>query len=181
MPFDTFLKQHGIPYTVCRPSMNNRVEVGLPDSGHISFMPGADIQAGDTLVNPSGDTYRIMRVETEYINKTPHFTKAFYQAENSGVQTVFNIQNAYGSVIGNNNSVNYISALEDLKQRISVETSPDKKDMEKIASLLEMIVNEQIKPSKGLFSKFSEVMERHSWLSSSVAGAILSWLQMKIP
>lgn len=34
--------------------------------------------------------------------------------------------------------------------------------------------------SKGLFSRFSEVMGRHSWLPNSVAGAILSWLMTKI-
>ena len=53
--------------------------------------------------------------------------------------------------------------------------------MEKVIALLEMVVNNQVPASKGLFSKFSELMERHSWLSGSVASTILGWLMSKIP
>lgn len=188
MPFEDFLRPHGINYIVHRTGEPQRVELGLPDKGYIMFRPGTDIKDLDVLENPAGETYHVINTETEFAYQKPHFLKAFYQTEqeyNAAKQApgpVFNVQNAYGSVIGTNNqaTINYNSSVQGLKEKVSQSDSPDKEDMEKIVSLLEMVVNNQVPPSKGLFSKFSEVMERHSWLSNSVAAAILSWLTTKI-
>ncbi len=67
-----------------------------------------------------------------------------------------------------------------MKERVEQEQSEDKEDLKKIISLLEMVVNEQVPPSKGLFSKSSAVMERHSWIANSVAATVLSWLMSQI-
>lgn len=186
---ESFLKEHGIEYTINR-NGSIHTEIGLPNSIDgdkcICFYPNADIKPLDALTNPAGDEYCISDVETVFHEKTPAYLKAAYRSKENATkneQTIFNIQNAYGSVIGNRNqaTVNYNSTLQELKERVSQEASSDKNDMEKIISLLEMVVNNQVPASKGLFSKFSEVMERHSWLSSSVAGTLLSWLLAQIP
>ena len=189
MPFENFLKPHGINYTVCRERAQQHTELGLPDKGFIMFRPGTDIERSDILVNPAGETYHVVRTETEFAYGKPHFLKAFYQTEKEhdaakqSSSPVFNIQNAYGSVIGTGNqaTINYNSAISELKQAVSSDTSADKEQLEKIVSLLEMVVNDQVPPSKGLFSKFREVMERNSWITGSVANALLSWLLTKTP
>lgn len=187
MPFEDFLKPHGINYTVHREGEPQRIERGLPDKGYIMFRPGTDIKALDVLENPVGEAYYVVNTETEFAYQKPHFLKAFYQTqqEHNTVKQVsgpvFNVQNAYGSVIGTNNqaTINYNSAISELKQAVSADTSADKEQLEKIVSLLEMVVNDQVPPSKGLFSKFREVMERNSWITGSVANALLSWLLTK--
>lgn len=63
-----------------------------------------------------------------------------------------------------------------MRARIASEGGQDSDELNRIADLLEMIVNNQIPASKGLFSKFSSVMERHSWLSSAISSALISWL-----
>lgn len=187
MPFEDFLKPHGINYTVCRDKSQQRTELGLPDKGFIMFRPGTDIKASDVLVNPAGEKYHVAKTETEFAYGKPHFLKAFYQTEqeyNAAKQSsapVFNVQNAYGSVIGTGNqaTINYNSAISELKQEVSADTSADKEQLEKIVTLLEMVVNNQVPPSKGLFSKFREVMERNSWITGAVANALLNWLLTK--
>lgn len=96
--------------------------------------------------------------------------------------TTFNIQNAYGSVIGSQSSVvmNYNAAIQNAKKEIEASNSPDKEDLDKIISLLEMIVNNQLSPQKGLFSKFSSVMERNSWITGTITSTLLGWLTSQI-
>lgn len=188
--FENAIRQHGVDFKLSREGAPDRMETGIKtreeSSGRrfIGFIPGTDVKAGDTLLGPSGETYYVIETDIQYARNKVIQVKAFIQNEqernstNQPSAAVFNIQNAYGSVIGTNNqaTINYNSAVSELKERVASDTSEDKEQLEKIVSLLEMVVNDQVPPSKGLFSKFSEVMERHSWISGSVAGAILSWL-----
>lgn len=187
----SIIERNGVEFVVTR-NGRSHIEKGAKNTldgvACFCFDDSADIKPGDTLENPERNQYFVSDVETMFDAGKPAFLKVTYktaaqiQQENKS-NTVFNIQNAYGSIIGNNNqcTANYYAAIDDLKARVSSDNSTDKEDMEKIISLLEAIVSDKVKPSKGLFSKFSEVMERHSWLSSSVAGTILSWLLTQIP
>lgn len=194
MGLENFLHTHGVKYTVFRDGNANlqQTETGLPNQEsstnrvYISFLPGADIKVGDLLVNPVGEKIYVSETSTDFHHGSPYQLKAFYQTELEKTkisQPVFNIQNAYGSVIGtgNNAVINYDASIQQLKEQIAESDSPDKEDMEKIISLLEMVINNQVPPSKDLFSKFSSVMSRHSWLSNSVSAAIFGWLMSKIP
>ena len=186
---ESFLNEHGIEYTINR-NGSIHTEIGLPNSIDgdkcICFYPNADIMPLDSITNHAGDEYFISEVETVFQGKNPAYLKATYKTQAQAVkneQTVFNIQNAYGSVIGTGNqaTINYNSAVSELRKAVASDTSADKEQLEKIVDLLEMVVNDQVPPSKGLFSKFSAVMERHSWISNSMAGTILSWLLSQIP
>lgn len=94
----------------------------------------------------------------------------------------FHINNAYGSVIGTQQNVtlNYKSSLSQLKSDVNECNSEDKESLQKIVSLLEMILDNQVPPNKGIFSKFSAVMERNSWFTSAVSSTIMSWLMTQI-
>lgn len=181
---DFELSRADLPYRVVTGLKNHEKETGKP---YIGFMPGTDVKAEDILVSPSGDTYYVTETETQFNRKEPFQLKAFFQTEREhqaakqSSSSVFNIQNAYGSIIGTNNqaTINYTSAVSELKEAVAADTSADKEQLEKIVSLLEMAVNDQVPLSKGLFSKFREVMERNSWITGSVANALISWLLTK--
>lgn len=63
-----------------------------------------------------------------------------------------------------------------MREQTAIENAPDKEQINKLIDLVEMIVNEQIPPQKGLLSKFSDTMEKHSWITGAVASALVSWL-----
>lgn len=187
------IRRNGLDFKLSRADLPCRVVTGLKNhekttgKSYIGFAPGTDVKAEDVLVSPSGDTYYITETETQFNRKEPFQLKAFFQTEREhqaakqASSSVFNIQNAYGSIIGTNNqaTINYNSAVSKLKEAVAADTSNDKEQLEKIVSLLEMVVNDQVPPSKGLFSKFREVMERNSWITGSVANALISWLLTK--
>ena len=183
---------YGSDYTLQRVGQADTTVKGLPvnkASSHgetITFLPDSDVKIGDVLVNLGGDRFYVTDTRTDVINNIPMRLNVFCETEKEHArpkqktEAVYNIQNAYGSIIGNNNNatVHYNSTVSDLRERIAAEHSDDedREAMEKVVDLLEMIVNNQIPPSKGLLSRFSDVLERHSWLSGSVAGALFSWL-----
>lgn len=69
---------------------------------------------------------------------------------------IYNIGTAYGSVIGTANTatINYQTNFQELRERAEAENAPDKEQVQKLVDLVEMIVNEQIPPQKGLLYKF---------------------------
>lgn len=190
MGIEVLLQRMGVTYIVKRKHASDKTEVGLPNHekntkrAYIGFMPDTDVKSGDILTNPAGESVYVTETATDYFQKMPHQLKAYYQteAERSPSEvmsnTIFNIQNAYGSIIGNDNvaTVNYDATIKELKNQIASCDSPDKAELEKIISILEMIVENQIPPQKGILSKFSDVMERNSWITGSISSAIISWL-----
>lgn len=188
---ELFLQQHGIFYIVKR---NGHSQLGLPNTEkstgrkYIGFIPGTDIHLGDSLTNPAGDTFYIVDVQTQFVHQEPYQLKAYYQTEFDKERyaqpssPVFNIGNAYGSVIGTQHTVtfNYKDSLQTAKMQIESSDSSDKEELQRVISLLEMIVNNQLPPQKGLLSKFSSVLERNSWITGSIASTLLGWLTSQI-
>lgn len=194
MIFETFLKSSGIPITVKRGDEPERELRGLLNHekatkrSYVGFYPGTDIIPGDLLLTPDGDRMHVVDVRTSYFQGKPEELMAYYQTEvefrtAKNSSTVFNISgNAYGLNVGDGNTtiINCSDSIQNMKEKASGLDAPDKESVERIISLLEMIVNNQIPPSKGLLSKFSDVMERHSWLTSAVSSTLLGWLMTQI-
>lgn len=192
---DAMLRRSGVRFSVMRNEVEVLSAIGLDNretatgKRYVGFMPETDVQAGDILISPANEQFYVTDTKIAFFTGKPHRLMAYYQtsAERNGILVqqstpIFNIENAYGSVIGTGNSatINYNASIQSLMEQVKQSDSPDKEDMEKIVSLLEMIINNQVPPSKGLFSKFSGIMERHSWLSNSVAATILGWLMSQI-
>ena len=193
-PLTTIIKRSGSMYSIER--NNNFVDLvqGMinreQSSGrrYIGFLPGTDVQVDDWLTNPSGDRFYVIDKETTTFQGTPHELRCFIETEaehrkkelTSG--PVFNIGSATGSIIGTqlHASLNYSDSINQMKEQISSSNSPDKEDLQKILSLLEMLVNDQIPAQKGMLSKFSDVMERNSWITGAISSTLLGWLMSRI-
>lgn len=135
------------------------------------------------LVESEYVTYKVYLGENIQIvvtHKGLNYKEFEHQSESS---SVFNINNAYGSVIGTQQNVtlNYKTSLSQLKNNVNSCNSDDKESLQTIISLLEMIIDNQVPPNKGIFSKFSVIMERNSWFTSAVSSTIMSWLMTQIP
>lgn len=193
MPFIDFLDRHGIKYTIIRDESVLSKQVGLPNtesSGkkYIGFKPNTDIKMNDQLINPAGEKVYVINTQTQFFDQEPQQLKAYYQTEyeynNSVVAsgTVFNINSVSNSVIGNNNvaTLNNQQLLSEIKAKAE-NCEEDKEELQQIISLLELIADDKLQPKKGILSKFSALMEKHSWLTSSVSSFILSFLMSQIP
>ena len=194
-PFAMLLQQSGQSYDVERNSHIIFSLTGLSNhekstqKAYIGFPPESDIKTGDWLINSAGERFYVNDTVTDYFMKNPNQLKAFYLTEvefskhkHSSNTTIFNIGTATGSVIGTQSVVNmnYQNSVQQLHDQIAKSNSPDKEQLEKIVSTLELIVNGDIPAQKGILSKFSAAMERNSWITGAVASTLLSWLTAQI-
>lgn len=192
-PAQTFIKQRGINFHIERNGCIISDLKGLPNheqstsKAYIGFLPGSDVVVGDWLINPSNERFYVHDTITDYFMGTVSQLKAYYQTvseynSTSAATNIFNIGTANGSVIGTQANVllNYNDPLQNAKKLIASTDSPDKEDLQQIIALLEMVVNNHVIPQKGLFSKFSDVMERNSWITSAISSTLLGWLMSQI-
>lgn len=193
-PFQTFLASHGYQFQIQRNGSTVAELKGLPnnDQGdsrkYVGFMPGSDVATGDWLINPSNERFLVVDTVTTYFFGKPSELKAYVETENehahksSGATNIFNIANATGSVIGTQSTVtlNYTHSIQQAKEQIESSDTADKEELRQVITLLEMVVNNQVPPQKGLFSKFADVIQRNSWLTGSITSALLSWLLTQV-
>lgn len=193
MFMDRFFDVHGIPMKIERDGKIIGDTIGLPNhekatgKAYIGFRPGTDVAANDVAINSAGDRYHITATEASYFKKELQQIKAFYLDKSEYLSrqqagTTYNIGVAYGSVIGTGNAatINCQSNIAELRQLVEKEDAPDREQMNKLLDLLQMVIDNQVPVQKGLFARFSSVMEKHSWLSSAVASTLLTWL-MQFP
>ena len=190
-----FLNRSGVMLTVERNGVQVGAEKGLinreqsTQKRYIGFIPGTKIDVGDWLVNPSGDRFYVYDKETMSVSGRPYQLKCYVQSETEfktketlSSNTVFNIGTATGSVIGTQSVVNfnYANTVQQLKEQLSSTDSPDKADLEKVTDILEMVLNNQLPPQKGMFSKFADILQRNSWFTNPMMSALLGWLTSQI-
>ena len=103
---------------------------GLPNHekatrrAYIGFEPGSDIQIGDVVINPANERFHIIDVRNSFVRAIQ--IKAYSLSETEYTQSrekhetaVYNIGNAYGSVIGNssNATINYQMGFQEMRER----------------------------------------------------------------
>lgn len=193
-PFPALLRQLGQTFQIERNGEIVETTKGLVNRendtkrDYIGFMPGSNVKPGDWVINSVNERLFIEDTLTAFERTSPLELRAFTVTESkfnskSEAPISFHVQNAYGSVIGTQTTVNmkYTNSIKDAREQLENSNSPDKEELSQIITLLEMIVNEQVTPHKGLFSKFSAIMERNSWITGSISSALLGWLTTQIP
>lgn len=148
---------------------------------YIEFFPDTDIKVGDVLVN-SNFNYYIVDLDSQTWMGEVSSIQAFYQTtpvqDAQTTSTIFNINNASNSIIGNqqsaiiNNSTFDISQLTDL---IELYGANDKQQLYELTDLLKQLL-EKDDFSKSKLSKFSDLIAKHSWLPLAIAQIIAGYL-----
>lgn len=187
-PFELVLNQFGKSYRLKRDNQIIGVFKGVDNEykgrKFIGFKIECDIQEGDYLINSLNEEFYVDEITYDYIGEQPSQKMAFYKTKKelkeaeTSKESTFHIENAYGSVIGNQSdfTLNYTNNLDELRNAVQNSQSNEKEQLDKIVDLLEMIIRNQIPPSKGLFSKFSDVIQKNSWITSHIGSAIVTWL-----
>ena len=196
MDMSQWLSQKGVSITIKR---NNAIiceTLGLFNheksngSLFIGFMPEIDVAVGDYLITANGEIFHAKDMKRQFINQRPYQLKVYVytheeysQQKNANSQVTYNISNAIGSIIGNHNvnTLNYTnSSIAEMREKVSNAPLEDREELSKLIDLLEMVVEDKVPASKGLFSRFSAVMERNSWITSSITNAVMSWLLSRL-
>lgn len=167
---------------------NNKLlstEKGLKNSNSsrkvIDFFPEVDIQIGDIFIN-SGIKYYVIEVDTQTYKGETFAKKAYYTTSVSKTQdnsTIFNINNASNSIIGNQQSAilnNSNFNIDDLKQLIALYGENDKQQLYELTSFLKDCLDKD-DFHKSKLSKFGDLIAKHSWLPLAISQVIAGFLQ----
>lgn len=153
------------------------------DYNMISFEPNSnvDIQIGDDIYCPlKKKHYIITNVETTTFMGQIHSIDAYF--ENSFKQSIsnitFNTYNPSNSIIGNQQNVilNITESFNNLDKLIDNNGNEDKSRLNELSSVLKSeLSSNQINKTK--FSKFSDLIAKHSWLPLAISQIIAAWIQ----
>ncbi len=114
--------------------------------------------------------------------KGEHFVENGFKSpteiSNIPANNIFNIENATNSVIGTQTHVtlNINDVIQKTREQINSSNSTDKEELQEIINLLEQVVNNQTPVKKGLLSKFSNAIQKNSWITSPITSIMLNWL-----
>lgn len=176
-----------IDFEIYRGSQLISISKGLKNSYqgkvYIEFFPDVDVQIGDVLVN-SNIKYYIVDIDTQTWQGKVSAIKAFYQTRPPVDQQlnsiVYNIGTASNSIIGNQQQAilnNSSFSIDDLKELIELYGDNDKQQLYELTSLLQQSL-EKDNFHKGILSKFSDLIAKHSWLPTAIAQIISAFIQM---
>lgn len=93
------------------------------------------------------------------------------------VSTVFNIQNAQGSVIGTHNTANFTGNFDfsTVERRIEAEGGEDKEELREVVAELRSLLERGSTVEKGFLAGYNAHLKKHEWLADAVAGWLLNF------
>lgn len=101
-------------------------------------------------------------------------------SENSSTTVTYNnhIENISNSpiAIGENATQNFNTSIQEAREQLDASNSKDKEALHQVLDLLEMVLNNQVPAQKGLFSRFSDALQKNTWITSHIASALIGWL-----
>ena len=187
MSFINMVERFGKSFSVVRSGIFIIQTKGIYDSKKnvIAFLLGADVCVGDVVNSEFGESYLLTGVETLVENGKAHHIEVKCIDQNriqpSATQSIFNIGTVNNSVVGNGNFVNVSATVDSIRSQIAEKGKEDKQTLNEVVDLLEKILENKEPVRQGMLSKFSSVMEKHSWFTSALSSAFISFLLQNIP
>lgn len=92
----------------------------------------------------------------------------------------YNIGTAHDSIIGNqtNATINNSNNLDELRDIINdkVKDHEEKEQLQELITMIKAITEANVPVSKGVFSKFSDTLQKNSWVTGPIATTVIKWL-----
>lgn len=186
MSFLDRFKSQMIPVDIYRNNVKISTEKCLKDSSlrTFKFYPNVDIMVDDVVLEPiTKMEFLIIDIDTKSFQGQITEKVAYYETKTSHAHpastTVFNIQNADHSIIGNqqNATINLNNIdMDKFLSLIEEKGANDKELLRELAETLKDIKNNNVPVKHGMLSKFSDVLCKYSWAFETCSNLIVAWL-----
>lgn len=179
---DDLIEFEGEKFLVNR---TGKILLGIRDDNVIHFYPDSDIRPNDiiNLISTNENFYiidvkslyflkKIDSLEAKYLTETEFKNRNTENQSTNKPTTIFNITNANNSVIGTNPVGNYNFGFTGIEKLIEKKST----NIHEFDAFLAVLKNtlETERCPKGIMANFSDLLKKHSWLSSPVAQLLLS-------
>ncbi|GED33499.1 hypothetical protein P9G84_10170 [Brevibacillus centrosporus] len=131
------------------------------------------------LVIDRGFHEAFVDLDAHYQVKVRKETKLPKEEKAASVQ--FNIQTAYGSIFSTHGSATMTNTFnfDAVDQMIDEHGGEDKEELKQMMNEIKDLLEDSNKISKGALVRFSEKIEKHSWIAGSIAQAVFGYVMNK--
>jgi hypothetical protein len=187
MNLEPFMRISGEDFRVDRGGELFVVEgIMIREKQKVQFRPKTDVRPGDWLIAGSGKRYYVYDTDVHIFQRKPHAIVASYRTEAEQERAldppeatrsqVFNLYgNAYGSVFGNQQNVTLEQTFtfEELDRQIEERGGDDAEVLREMVEEIRLTLEGQDSLSRGRLVQFSELLNRHAWITGPVAQMLL--------
>ena len=154
---------------------------GYMDTSEPRFVDELDVVAvylgEQRLIKSQASGYGLLSITTKGIDKV----EGNEEQVASGSSFVFNAP-GQGSIIGTNNTAELTNTFDfrSLEQQIEREGGEDKEELRAALIEVRQLLEQGESLKRGMLSRYSGVMEKHSWFTGSVMQALLGFTTQAI-
>lgn len=141
---------------------------------YIQFYPGTDVKAGDVLIRKlSGDEWLVVEIDHQAIQGKLFSVNAYYQTsferEKPSVQSVsYTFNNSSNIIAGSQAAATMNVNIGEIEAAIEKHGGTDKAELLAMVMEIKEAFEKQDTLSKGSLARFSETLEKHSWITGSL-------------
>lgn len=176
---DDMMKLTGEDFEIARDGKKSTVK-GVKNSQkatnrkYIQFYPGTDVKAGDVLIRKlSGDEWLVVEIDHQAIQGKLFSVNAYYQTsferEKPSVQSVsYTFNNSSNIIAGSQAAATMNVNIGEIEAAIEKHGGTDKAELLAMVMEIKEAFEKQDTLSKGSLARFSETLEKHSWITGSL-------------
>lgn len=178
---DSFMQSGGEDYEIIR-NGDITTAKGLPNSKEynggkrecIQFYADTDVKKDDTIIRKiTGDKWIVTKVDPFVYNGEIEYITVFYSEKNEPElqksQSInYNFHNSSNIIAGNQSSATININIESIKNEIELHGNNDKEELLKLIEEIKQTFDKDEIVTKSSLLKYSEMLEKHSWITSSL-------------
>jgi hypothetical protein len=142
---------------------------------YVQFHPGTDVKVGDTLIRKiTGDTWTVVEVDPYLIQGQIFSVNTYYQTgverSQQQPQSVVNytFHNSSNIIAGSQTTAILTVNTKEIEAEIERNGGHDKEDLLAMVAEIKEALEKKDVLAKNSLAKFSETLERHSWITGSL-------------
>jgi hypothetical protein len=141
---------------------------------YVQFYPGTDVKVGDTLIRIiSNDEWTVVEIDPHLIQGKVFCVNAYYETkkeqEKQQPQSVsYTFHNSSNIIAGSQAAATITVNIGKIESEIETHGGADKDELLAMVREIKEIFEKQDTISKSSLSKFSETLEKHSWITGSL-------------
>jgi hypothetical protein len=145
---------------------------------YVQFYPGTDVKVGDLLIRKaSGDEWVVVEVDPRVLQGHVFSVNAYYETklerEKRQPQAVnYTFHNSSNIIAGSQSSATININIGKIEAEIEEKGGSDKEQLLAMITEIKQAFEKQEVLSKGSLTKFSEMLEKHSWITASLVQLI---------